>query len=70
MTAAPAGGPLPDGRGHFGEFGGQYVPETLMPALIELEGAYHEAMRDPAFHAEQFKILNAVTNEELASGGG
>ena len=41
--------PLPDQAGHFGQFGGQYVPETLMPALAELEIAYHEAMADPGF---------------------
>ncbi|MEX2228275.1 MAG: tryptophan synthase subunit beta [Dehalococcoidia bacterium] len=40
---------LPDQVGHFGQFGGQYVPETLMPALAELEIAYHEAMADPVF---------------------
>lgn len=40
---------LPDGRGHFGPFGGRYVPETLMPALLELERAYEECMRDDAF---------------------
>lgn len=38
-------------RGHFGIFGGQFVPETLMPALAELEAAYREAQRDPAFQA-------------------
>ena len=48
---------LPDERGHFGEFGGQYVPETLMPALVELEAAYHAAMADPAFHAELDRLL-------------
>ena len=48
---------LPDERGHFGEFGGQYVPETLMPALIELEAAYHAAMADPAFHRELDGLL-------------
>ena len=31
---------LPDATGHFGQFGGRYVPETLMPALLELEEAY------------------------------
>ena len=40
---------LPDSHGHFGEFGGKYVAETLMPALAELEKAYKEARRDPAF---------------------
>src|SRR6202023_1041735 len=43
---------LPDNRGHFGEFGGKYVAETLMPALAELETAYKEARRDPAFKRE------------------
>src|SRR2546428_9736836 len=39
-------------RGYFGQFGGQYVPETLMPALHELEAAYNEAREDPAFQEE------------------
>ncbi len=43
---------LPDKRGRFGEFGGRYVPETLMPALLELEQAYLEARRDRRFQAE------------------
>jgi tryptophan synthase beta chain len=42
----------PDARGHFGQFGGRYVAETLMPALIELEAAYRAAQADPAFQAE------------------
>jgi tryptophan synthase beta chain len=40
---------LPDSRGHFGNFGGQFVPETLMPALEELTLAYGEARIDVAF---------------------
>jgi tryptophan synthase beta chain len=40
---------LPDRTGHFGAFGGRYVPETLMTPLLELEAAYREARRDPAF---------------------
>ena len=40
---------VPDERGYFGEFGGRFVPETLMPALDELTMAYHQAMADPAF---------------------
>jgi tryptophan synthase beta chain len=43
---------LPDKKGHFGIFGGRYSPETLMPALIELEKAYGEAKRDRSFIAE------------------
>ncbi len=43
---------LPDRSGHFGIYGGKYVPETLMPLLSELEGAYKEAKRDPEFKRE------------------
>ncbi len=43
---------LPDKRGHFGEFGGKYVPETLMPALEELEKEYLAAKRDSSFRKE------------------
>jgi len=47
----------PDGKGHFGEFGGRYVAETLMPLILELEAAYTEAKADPAFHAELDDLL-------------
>ncbi len=40
---------VPDERGYFGEFGGRFVPETLIPALDELTASYKEAMADPAF---------------------
>ena len=43
---------LPDSHGHFGEYGGRYVAETLMPARLELEQAYKQARRDPKFRAE------------------
>ena len=43
---------LPDARGHFGDYGGMYVPETLMTPLFELTEAYHEARKDPAFQKE------------------
>ena len=43
---------FPDARGHFGLFGGRYVAETLMPALIELEEAYRAAQSDPGFFEE------------------
>ncbi|MDE1896002.1 MAG: tryptophan synthase subunit beta [Rhodospirillales bacterium] len=42
----------PDARGRFGEFGGRYVAETLMPLILELETAYRAAKADPAFQAE------------------
>jgi tryptophan synthase beta chain len=43
---------VPDASGHFGPYGGIFVPETLMAALEELEVVYREASRDPAFQAE------------------
>ncbi len=42
----------PDEQGHFGEYGGRYVAETLMPALLELEEAYAAASQDPEFQQE------------------
>ena len=42
--------------GYFGEFGGQFVPEVLMPALQELELAYGAAMADDAFRAEYDRL--------------
>ena len=49
---ATATSQIPDASGHFGLFGGKYVPETLMAALSELEAAYATAKADPAFWAE------------------
>ena len=48
---------LPDSAGHFGQFGGKYVPETLMPALEELEEAYKEVKKDEAFQKEFSSLL-------------
>jgi len=48
---------VPDQHGRFGHFGGQYVPETLMNALIQLESAFAEARQDPAFQAELAHLL-------------
>jgi tryptophan synthase beta chain len=42
----------PDERGHFGIFGGRFVAETLMPLVLDLERAYEEAKKDPAFKKE------------------
>ena len=47
---------LPDEKGRFGPYGGKFVPETLMPALAELEGAYREACADENFW-QQFQHL-------------
>jgi len=54
MPAAnpPAPTQLPDAAGHFGPYGGVYVPETLMTALAELTAAYQQASQDPAFLTE------------------
>jgi tryptophan synthase beta chain len=48
---------VPDARGRFGRFGGRYVPETLVPALEELDAAYAAAKADPAFRAELDALL-------------
>jgi tryptophan synthase beta chain len=47
----------PDARGYFGEFGGRYVPETLVGPVEQLERAYLEAREDPAFAAELNRLL-------------
>jgi tryptophan synthase beta chain len=54
MSIAPQS---PGARGHFGPYGGRYVPETLMAPLEELEQAYAEARADPAFEAELSDLL-------------
>lgn len=43
---------VPDAQGHFGQFGGRYVPETLMQPLMELEAEYFRAQKDPEFERE------------------
>ncbi|EPY12412.1 MULTISPECIES: tryptophan synthase subunit beta [Paenibacillus] len=48
---------LPDEKGRFGPFGGRFVPETLMSALLELEEAYRTHVKDPEFQAELIKLL-------------
>jgi len=55
MSAPVMGEPTADGR--FGEFGGRYVPEALIPACLELEAAFRDAWGDPAFHVELDHIL-------------
>ena len=54
MIEAPT---LPDSRGHFGQFGGMFVPETLMTPLQDLAKAYAEAKADPAFQSELDDLL-------------
>jgi tryptophan synthase beta chain len=48
---------VPDATGHFGEFGGRFVPEALVAALDELTEAFHSAQSDPAFRAELDGLL-------------
>ncbi len=52
---------VPDERGYFGEFGGRFVPETLIPALDELTIAYREAMADPEFQAQLAHLHRTYT---------
>jgi tryptophan synthase beta chain len=51
-VSAAAKSNLPDARGHFGPYGGRFVPETLMHPLQELEKEYRRAQKDPAFKRE------------------
>jgi tryptophan synthase beta chain len=55
---------LPDKKGHFGVFGGRYVAETLMPALIEIEKAYHRAVRDRDFQSQFRSYLREYAGRE------
>ncbi len=48
----------PNKLGYFGEYGGRYVPETLMAALIELEDNYKKALKDKSFQAELKRLLS------------
>ncbi len=52
VGSQPSREELPDASGHFGPYGGRYVPETLVTPLIELTDAYREAWSDPAFRRE------------------
>ena len=49
---------------HYGKFGGQYIPESLMPVLLELEKAYQEAKADQAFQAELNDLLQNYIGRE------
>ncbi len=64
MPAAPtiASPNVPDAAGRFGEFGGRYVPETLIRALDELAAEYDKARSDAAFQAELDDLLEDTTS--------
>ena len=49
---------LPDTTGHFGRFGGRFVPEALIAALDELDAEYTKAQDDPEFRAELSRLLD------------
>ena len=59
---------LPDARGRFGDYGGRFVPETLVPALDELESAWHAARTDPTFDAELRELLTRFAGRETPLG--
>jgi len=55
---------MPDKRGHFGLYGGRYVSETLMPALVELERFYSKVRRNPSFQREFHHYLREYAGRE------
>jgi tryptophan synthase beta chain len=55
---------VPDERGRFGAYGGRFVPETLVPALDELERAWREARRDPVFQNDLWELLTRFAGRE------
>ncbi|MBV9222647.1 MAG: tryptophan synthase subunit beta, partial [Acidobacteriaceae bacterium] len=57
---------VPDALGHFGPYGGRYVPEVLMSPLEELQEAYKEARQDPAFGAELHSLLHHYAGRPTA----
>jgi tryptophan synthase beta chain len=71
MTESPASSAVPrpwqsqpDEQGHFGSFGGRYVPESLMPALAELSAAYQQAKGDQAFQEQLSELLRDFAGRE------
>jgi tryptophan synthase beta chain len=67
MNETPLKGlPLPDSMGYFGAYGGRFVPETLMPALIELERVYADARTDERFQAEVLASLREYAGRPTA----
>jgi tryptophan synthase beta chain len=57
---------LPDDRGYFGDFGGRFVPEILIPAVKDLEKAYRDASADPSFWDEYHHLLNTYVGRPTA----
>src|SRR5438270_720321 len=59
--AAPAASAVPDSTGHFGRYGGRFVPEALVAAIDDLTAAFHETQADPAFRAELDRLQRDYT---------
>ena len=59
--------PLPNERGRYGEFGGRYVPETLIPALDDLTQAYEQAVGDADFQAQFQHYLKTFVGRQACS---
>ena len=57
---------LPDEKGRFGEFGGKFVPETLMAALAELEAAYQQVREEPDFQSHLEHLLHTYAGRPTA----
>lgn len=55
---------MPDEKGHFGQYGGRFVPETLMQAVLELEKEYTRALEDAEFHVELQKLMKDYVGRE------
>ncbi|MCM3664287.1 tryptophan synthase subunit beta [Mesobacillus subterraneus] len=55
---------MPDQTGHFGQYGGRFVPETLMQAVLELEKEYSRALEDAEFHVELQKLMKDYVGRE------
>jgi tryptophan synthase beta chain len=61
VSASVAQSGLPDAAGHFGPYGGRFVPEALVAALDELAAAHEAALQDPAFRAELDALLTTYS---------
>lgn len=64
MSTATLPQTLPDASGHFGTFGGRFVPETLVAALDDLTAEYARAKKDPDFQAELDRLLHEFCGRE------
>ncbi|MFE5278716.1 tryptophan synthase subunit beta, partial [Bacillus cereus] len=55
---------LPNEKGHFGKYGGRFIPETLIQAVKELESAYQEAVKDKGFQEQLHSLLANYVGRE------